>query len=220
MASELKSLKRIHVARIVLLLLYVFALGPVLVHASSPRYVTSLNDIATFSAALELYKDDTGSYPADDVGLEALLPSTRPVPGAKSDGYVKHLSRDPWGFKYEYRYPGTQNLDGFDLWSNGADGKVGGDGNGTDCGNWIESRKRCADAHAPPTSLEDNLFFAVMSALTGAVVGLPLYLFGVYWHIKFDSKKYKGFHLGALVYLILLGPLIVLCVSVYRYMEW
>jgi general secretion pathway protein G len=40
---------------------------------------------------------------------------------------------DPWGEAYQYRYPGTHNKEGYDLWSKGPDKT---DATDDDIGNW------------------------------------------------------------------------------------
>ena len=52
----------------------------------------------------------------------------------KPGGYIKKLSKDPWGNQYQYLNPG-QNGE-FDIYTLGADGKPGGDGPDADIGNW------------------------------------------------------------------------------------
>jgi len=42
--------------------------------------------------------------------------------------------KDPWREEYLYRYPGTHNTYGFDIWSLGPDGVEGSD----DVQNWSE----------------------------------------------------------------------------------
>ena len=42
------------------------------------------------------------------------------------------MPRDPWDREYQYRYPGTRNRQGFDLWSLGPDEETGED----DVTNW------------------------------------------------------------------------------------
>jgi hypothetical protein len=46
-------------------------------------------------------------------------------------------SKDPWGGEYIYRYPGQNNQDGYDLYSYGPDGKLGGD---DDITNWSKEK--------------------------------------------------------------------------------
>lgn len=70
--------------------------------------------------------------------------SKRPsgTPAAKNwnpQGYLKSLPVDPWGTPYQYLNPGLKALDGgYDLYSLGADGLLGGEGFAADIGNWAE----------------------------------------------------------------------------------
>lgn len=43
------------------------------------------------------------------------------------------VPKDQWGNEWNYRQPGQHRSDGFDLWSNGPDGREGGD---DDIANW------------------------------------------------------------------------------------
>ncbi len=90
------------------------------------RVVRAKNDIASFSSALELYKLDNFNYPSTDQGLEALVtkPSGDPEPvNWNRNGYVKKLSKDPWGRDYLY-----DSEDGnFEITSLGSDGAEGGE---------------------------------------------------------------------------------------------
>lgn len=36
------------------------------------------------------------------------------------------MPKDPWGFPYHYKFPGSKGADSFDLMSFGSDGKEGG----------------------------------------------------------------------------------------------
>ena len=49
-------------------------------------------------------------------------------------GYIKKLPDDPWGNAYLYASPGKHGA--FDVWTNGADGKEGGEGINADIGSW------------------------------------------------------------------------------------
>ncbi|MFC4728784.1 type II secretion system major pseudopilin GspG [Coralloluteibacterium thermophilus] len=94
-------------------------------------------DIAVLEQAVESYRLDTFAYPPNDAGLDALL---RPPAGlARPDryrpgGYIRRLPADPWGNPYQYRQPGRHGA--FDIYSFGADGREGGEGNDADIGNW------------------------------------------------------------------------------------
>ena len=92
------------------------------------------SDIATLSQALEMYRLDNLTYPTSSEGLQALVtaPPTLAQPGRyRPGGYIKRLPNDPWGRPYQYANPG-QSGGAFDLYSLGADGAPGGEGNNAD----------------------------------------------------------------------------------------
>lgn len=97
-------------------------------------------DIETLENALKLFKLDNAFYPTTDQGLEALVegPSTGRTPRKwRNGGYLDkgRVPKDPWGNDYLYLSPGAHNGD-FDIWSYGADGEEGGEGEDTDVANW------------------------------------------------------------------------------------
>ncbi|CAM3634825.1 type II secretion system major pseudopilin GspG [Parendozoicomonas haliclonae] len=96
--------------------------------------------VSQISSALELYRLDNGFYPSTEQGLEALVnePTGNPEPrNWNPDGYLKMRDlEDPWGNPYQYEQPGARNTNGYDIYSLGADGRVGGDGFNADLGNW------------------------------------------------------------------------------------
>ncbi len=101
------------------------------------RVVKAKQDIQTISAALDMYKLDNYNHPDTDQGLEALV--ERPtggedVPNWAEGGYLKKLSKDPWGRSYLYMMPGENGA--VDVYSLGADGAPGGEGTASDIGNW------------------------------------------------------------------------------------
>jgi general secretion pathway protein G len=83
--------------------------------------------------AIDLYETDTGDYPS---GLGDLMTEPSGATGWKGP-YLKKKPLDPWGRGYVYKYPGSQNPDGYDLFSTGRDGAEGGD---DDIGNWGEEK--------------------------------------------------------------------------------
>jgi general secretion pathway protein G len=101
------------------------------------RVVKAQQDLRAIGAALDLYKLDNFNYPSTAMGLEALVakPATLP-PGAnwRAGGYLSKLPTDPWGATYQYLAPGQHGE--YDLYSLGADGVLGGEGNNHDLGNW------------------------------------------------------------------------------------
>lgn len=101
------------------------------------RRVAATQDIATLMQSLKLYRLDNGRYPTTEQGLRALIakPSTDPVPNNwKDGGYLERLPNDPWGNPYQYLNPGVHGE--VDVFSYGADGKPGGEGNDADIGSW------------------------------------------------------------------------------------
>lgn len=96
-------------------------------------------DVSRLETAMELYRLHLGTYPTTDQGLNALVEA--PANLSRRDryqpgGYVKNLPEDPWGNPYRYIYPGERNPNSFDLFSLGADGRLGGEGLNADVGNW------------------------------------------------------------------------------------
>ncbi|CAB3790058.1 type II secretion system major pseudopilin GspG [Paraburkholderia fynbosensis] len=101
------------------------------------RRVAAKQDIGTMMQALKLYRLDNGRYPTQEQGLRALIekPSADPVPSNwKDGGYLERLPNDPWGNAYQYLNPGVHAE--IDVFSYGADGKAGGEGNDSDVGSW------------------------------------------------------------------------------------
>ena len=49
-------------------------------------------------------------------------------------GYLDRVPKDPWGRPYLYLRPGTHG--DIDVFTYGADGKPGGEGEDADVGNW------------------------------------------------------------------------------------
>ena len=101
------------------------------------RITAAKQDVATLAQALKLYKLDNLAYPTTDQGLQALVarPAAAPIPvNWKTGGYLERLPKDPWGRDYRYLNPGRHGE--IDIYSLGADGEPGGEGNDADIGNW------------------------------------------------------------------------------------
>jgi general secretion pathway protein G len=101
------------------------------------RVIATRQDIASLMQALKLYRLDNHRYPTTEQGLQALAakPESAPVPpNWKAGGYVERLPRDPWGNAYQYLNPGVHGE--IDVFSFGADGARGGEGNDADIGSW------------------------------------------------------------------------------------
>lgn len=99
----------------------------------SSKQKAAKTQIAMLGTALDAYRLDVGKYPTAQEGLEAL----RKNPGHDTwDGpYLsKDIPLDPWGKQYVYRYPGEHG--DYDLYSMGADGQEGGEGENSDVVSW------------------------------------------------------------------------------------
>ena len=99
------------------------------------RVVAARQDIASLLQALKLYRLDNGRYPTNEQGLQALVtrPTADPQPGNWKT-YLDRLPKDPWGKPYQFLNPGVHGE--IDVFSYGADGKAGGEGNDADVGSW------------------------------------------------------------------------------------
>ncbi len=125
-------------------LLVVIAIIGLLTVMVAPRVIRFLGgakvdtasiQIERLARVLDLYRFDAGRYPSDEEGLAVLV--DRPAQAEKWNGpYIRNRRSltDPWGNPYGYRYPGEHGE--FDLFSLGADGKEGGDGEDRDITSW------------------------------------------------------------------------------------
>lgn len=95
-------------------------------------------DISTLEQAIETYRLDNLTFPDNAQGLQALVAAPQGLSQPeryREGGYVRRLPKDPWGQDYQYRRPSTHGSQ-FDVFSWGADGKEGGEGEDADLGNW------------------------------------------------------------------------------------
>ncbi|HBA39334.1 MAG TPA: type II secretion system protein GspG [Deltaproteobacteria bacterium] len=90
--------------------------------------------IELLGTALDTLRLDVGRYPTTQEGLNALR--RQPGDAQKWDGpYLKkEVPLDPWGRAYIYRSPGEHGP--YDLFSYGADGVPGGEGDNRDVTSW------------------------------------------------------------------------------------
>lgn len=91
----------------------------------------------SLKTTLVRYKMDLGDYPSTAEGLAVLLAAPSNGADRWHGPYAEvnggQLPLDPWGEPYQYRYPGTHNKGGYDLFSKGADKT---EGTADDIGNW------------------------------------------------------------------------------------
>ncbi|HXK23761.1 MAG TPA: type II secretion system major pseudopilin GspG [Myxococcota bacterium] len=83
--------------------------------------------------ALEMFQLENAAYPDTDPGLVALLEHE---PGKKSFVKDEESLEDSWKHRFEYEHPGSHRADMYDLWSNGRDGRPGGEGFEADVTSW------------------------------------------------------------------------------------
>ncbi len=95
------------------------------------RVEATKDSLHSIASALEMYKLDNHRYPTTQEGLQALV--TRPASASNwaAGGYLKSMPKDSWGNDFQYVSPGP-NGKPFDLYSLGADGQEGGDGDNAD----------------------------------------------------------------------------------------
>ncbi|MDD5757674.1 MAG: type II secretion system major pseudopilin GspG [Desulfobulbaceae bacterium] len=94
---------------------------------------TAKTQIEMLMAGLDSYRLDIGRYPSSQEGLEAL------VSNSGSDKWhgpylAKGIPNDPWDNPYNYQNPGEHGE--VDIFSYGADGQAGGEGEDADIGSW------------------------------------------------------------------------------------
>jgi general secretion pathway protein G len=107
-------------------------------HADEARVTEAQIQIKNFETALRMYKMDNGFYPSTEQGLSALIvpPLSGEIPeNFREGGYLekKSLPADPWGNPYIYISPAE--LSDYEIISQGADGKPGGEKNDSDITN-------------------------------------------------------------------------------------
>lgn len=92
-------------------------------------------DISRLDQAVEMFRMEMQRYPTTDEGVEVLTQGSKNG-GLRREGIIKDLPKDPWGNSYQYLYPGEHGT--YDIFSYGADGRLGGEEMNADIGNWKE----------------------------------------------------------------------------------
>ena len=92
--------------------------------------------IAELESALERFNIHLDRHPTTEEGLKVLVEPPSGEDKKWRGPYIKMLRPDPWGNPYQYRVPGIHHPSSFDLWSRGAGGADGGEGDAADIGNW------------------------------------------------------------------------------------
>lgn len=110
--------------------------GPqVIKHLGESKTKTAKLQIEELTSALDMYRLDVGRYPNTEEGLGALV--EQPTSAKYWNGpYLrkKKMPADPWNNPYHYVVPGQHGK--FDIFSLGADGAEGGEGEDQDVRSW------------------------------------------------------------------------------------
>jgi general secretion pathway protein G len=89
--------------------------------------------ISALSTALDSFEVDNGYFPASGDGLNELIVQPDAATNWRGPYMKQGIPNDPWGAPYLYEYPGKNNADGYDLSSQGPDGRAGTE---DDIANW------------------------------------------------------------------------------------
>jgi general secretion pathway protein G len=124
-------------------LLVVLAILGLLMALVGPNVLRQLGGAKTKTAgiqikdleqAAEMYKLDVGRYPSTQEGLDALVNKPSNATGWNGPYLKSDVPLDPWNREYNYKYPGEKGE--IDIFTYGANGAPGGDGEDADVGNW------------------------------------------------------------------------------------
>lgn len=120
---------------LVILGLLATVVGPkVIERLSQGKIEIAKLQIDRLEGGLGLFRFDVGRYPTTGEGMQALVEN----PGVDnwSGPYLDKntVPVDPWGREYQYRSPGQYG--DYDLFSYGADGVEGGEGENADITSW------------------------------------------------------------------------------------
>jgi len=103
--------------------------------SDTARITAARAQINAFMTALGTYKLDTGTFPTNEQGLQALRDKPADVNQWAGPYLPQEIPVDPWGHPYSYKFPGEHG-DEPDVICYGADGQPGGDGLNADILSW------------------------------------------------------------------------------------
>ncbi|PZP27293.1 MAG: type II secretion system protein GspG [Roseateles depolymerans] len=104
--------------------------------ADAAKIQTAQTQVKMLKGALETMRLDIGRFPTASEGLALLneAPKDERIAARWKGPYLDEtLPQDPWGNAYQYAVPGA-NGQAVAIYSFGADGKRGGEGNDADIG--------------------------------------------------------------------------------------
>lgn len=126
------TLIEIMVVVVILAILAGLVVPKVVGQSDKARVKTTETALATVSNALDMYKVDNARYPTTAQGLEALVTPPADAKNYPEGGYIKGgYPTDGWDNELQYVAPGTEGRP-YDLFSLGADGEQGGEGQDAD----------------------------------------------------------------------------------------
>lgn len=130
------TLIEIMVVVVIIGILATLVLPKVLQNVVIARQNKAKSDIATIEGQMEMFKLHAYRYPTTDEGVEALIspPGTSDSAARWKGPYLKKAPMDPWQRPYRFLSPGTRA--DIDIYTLGADGQEGGEGEDADIGNW------------------------------------------------------------------------------------
>jgi len=121
---------------VTIIALFAALVAPRMLRKSDAARVTAAHaQINSFMTALGSYKLDTGVFPSNEEGLQALRLPPANVSQWQGPYLPQEIPVDPWGHPYLYKYPGEHG-DEPDVVCYGADGQPGGDGINADIVSW------------------------------------------------------------------------------------
>ena len=123
------------IVMVIIGLLAAFIVPKLIGKVATSKQTAAKAQIELFSTALDMYRLDTGKYPSQETGLNALLSQAGEVTNWHGPYLSKSvIPKDPWGTDYVYQSPGEHG--DYDLLSYGADGTNGGTDEGADIVSW------------------------------------------------------------------------------------
>lgn len=126
------TLIEIMVVIVILAILAGLVVPKVVGQSDKARVKTTETALATVSNALDMYKVDNSRYPTTAQGLDALTTPPAEAKNYPEGGYIKGgYPTDGWENEMQYVAPGSEGRP-YDLFSLGADGQQGGEGQDAD----------------------------------------------------------------------------------------
>lgn len=133
------TLTEIMVVVFIIGLLSTVVLVNVLGARTDAQFKTAQANVSALSQSLDRYSLVLYSYPSEEQGLQALVEEPEGL-GSNAlyprGGFIQKLPVDPWGRPYQYVFPAERSSGAYDIFSFGADGEAGGEGENADIGNW------------------------------------------------------------------------------------